>query len=439
MNIRIVLVGAGSLSFGVSMFTDLYLSKVLRGSTIVLHDIDEKKLEIIKDLLIAENEKLENKFTLESTTDRKTAFKDADFIINSIEVGERFKLWRQDYEIPRKHGSTQVLGECGGPGGTFHAFRIIPPIVEIAKDAERICPDAFFINFSNPMARVCLAIQRSTQIRFCGLCHQVGLLQAIFPQLFNMSPKNIKIWGAGLNHFAFLLDLENKINGENLMEAFKSKIGDYIETHDDRFSFSTLTLEVYRRFGYFPYVGDNHLAEYLQFGEEFTKTQDMVDWIDRAENGNQGIYKRIMRFHERLKKGRYPKKGLLLRAPSGERAIPIMEAMIQDSNSYEVAVNIPNDGIIENLPQDLIIETSALVNKLGIHGVKVGKLPRNIAAILRIEASVQDVCVEAVLKKSKELAITALAIDPNVGSFKKAEAIFNEMYELQRDYLPRFK
>ncbi|MHA1724008.1 MAG: family 4 glycosyl hydrolase [Promethearchaeota archaeon] len=439
MNKRIVLVGAGSLSFGLDMFTDLYLSEILQGSTIVLHDIDEKKLEIIEDLLRVENEKLKNKFTIESTIDRKKAFKDADFIINSIEVGERFKLWRQDYEIPRKHGSIQVLGECGGPGGTFHAFRIIPPIVEIAKDAEKICPEAFFINFSNPMARVCLAIKRSTNLKFCGLCHQIGLLQAIFPQLFKMSPNDIKIQGAGLNHFAFLLDLENKINGKNLMNEFKSKIEDYIEAHDDRFSFSTLTLEVYRRFGYFPYVGDNHLAEYLQFGEEFTKTQDMIDWIDRAENGNQGIYKRIMRFHKRLKKGRYPKKGLLLRAPSGERAIPMMEAMIQDSNSYEVAVNIPNDGIIENLPQDLIIETSALVNKQGIHGVKVGKLPRNIAAILRIEASVQDVCVEAILKESKELAITALAIDPNVGSFKKAEAIFNEMYELQKDYLPRFR
>jgi alpha-galactosidase len=175
MDKKIVLVGAGSTSFGPATINDLFFSEVLTGSTITLHDINKEKLEMMYELCVKENQMRNNKFNIERTTQRKDAFKGADFIISSIEVGERYTLWRQDREIPRKYGSTQILGECGGPGGTFHAFRIIPPIVDIVEDAEKICPNAFFINFSNPMSRVCLAIKRSTQnLKFIGLCHQIG-------------------------------------------------------------------------------------------------------------------------------------------------------------------------------------------------------------------------------------------------------------------------
>ena len=156
MDKRIVLIGAGSTSFGPSTLLDLYQSNLLQDSTIVLHDINNEHLEIIFELVQAENKIHSNYFNIERTTDRKEALNGADFIISSIEVGDRYKLWREDYNIPRKYGSTQILGECGGPGATMHAFRVIPPILEIVKDVRDICPNAFFINFSNPMARVCL-------------------------------------------------------------------------------------------------------------------------------------------------------------------------------------------------------------------------------------------------------------------------------------------
>ena len=438
MEKRIVLVGAGSTSFGLSMFTDIYHSDLLDGSTIVLHDINQDKLKIIFELLEVENELIGNKFNLEYTTERTEAFKNADFIISSIEIGDRMKLWRDDYETPRKYGSTQVLGECGGPGGSLHAFRIIPSIIEIVKDAERICPNAFFINFSNPMSRVCLAIKRATKnLKFVGLCHQIGALYLHLPPMLGIKLPEMKIMPYGLNHFGFIMGLEEIATGKDLMPDFNSNILDYFTKWEDRFEFSTLTLEIYKRFGWFPYVGDNHLAEYLQFGEEFTKTQDMIDWIDRTEDFNQAIYKKLMRYYNRLKKGRYPKKGML-RWKSGEEAIPIIESIIKDDNVYHTAVNIPNDKIIENLPQDLILECPATVNKNGVHGIKRGKLPKNIAALLRIEASVQDICVDAILNKSKEQAIIALAIDPNLGSFEKAEEIFKEMKQ-KYDYYNYFK
>jgi len=461
MDKKIVLVGAGSVSFGPSTFTDIYLSDLLPGSTIVLHDINKNKLEMIYELLIAENKIIGNKFNIERTTNRATAFKGADFIISSIEIGDRYELWRQDYEIPREYGSTQILGECGGPGGSLHAFRIIPDIIEIVKDADKICPDAFFINFSNPMSRVCLAIKRVVEnLRFCGLCHQIGAMHRHLPhivddslqpenlegvgslkkiEIWENAEKNIRMKVAGLNHFAFLMDAEDLRTGENLMQKFEERAWDYFENHDDRFEFSDLTLEVYRRFGWFPYVGDNHLGEYLQFGEEFTETQDMIDWIDQADDGGVAIYNRIMRYSKRLKKGTYPKRGMLRKTPSGERAISIIEAILSDKESYEVAVNIPNKGIVDNLPKDLVIECSAKVNKEGVHGIKHGNIPKSIASILRIEASVQDLCVTAILKKSKELAIACLAIDPNVGSFEMAEQIFNDMKEKQSKYLSYLK
>ena len=440
MKSKIVLIGAGSTSFGPSSFLDLFQSESLHGSTIVLHDINKEHLNIIYELITAENKIHNDKFIIEQTTNRRTALKGADFIISSIEVGDRFKLWREDYEIPRKYGSKQILGECGGPGGTLHAFRIIPPIIDIVKDVEDLCPNALFINFSNPMARVCLAIKRSApNLKFIGLCHQIGAMTFHLPQILKTNFDNLKLKPYGLNHFGFLMGIEEISTGMDLLPKFNKIAPEYFRQREERFEFSELTFEVFKRFGYFPYVGDNHLGEYLIFGEEFTETQDMLDWIDFAEKGGVRTYKRVMRNYKRLKDGKYFKKGMFYKGSSGERAIPIIEAIISDSNSYESAVNVPNDNIIDNLPQDLIIECPVRVNKSGVKGVKWGNLPKNIAALLRIEASIQDLCVEAVLTKSKEVAINALAIDPNVGSFEMADQIFNEVRETQKNFLPNFK
>ncbi|TFG06452.1 MAG: hypothetical protein EU539_07575 [Promethearchaeota archaeon] len=440
MEKKIVLVGAGSASFGPSTIGDLFLSDALDGSTIMLHDINKEKLEMVHEVCLKENEIRNNVFNIERTDKRAKAFKDADFIISSIEVGDRFDLWRQDYEIPRKLGSSQILGECGGPGGTFHAFRILPQVIDIVQDAEKICPDALFINFSNPMARVCLGIKRSTKnLKFIGLCHQIGFMNNHIPQMLNKKLEDLKIVIVGLNHFGFLLDIENIPTTKSLMPEFHSKALKYFKKHEDRWEFSTLTFEVYKRFGYFPHPGDNHLGEYLQFGEEFTETQDMVDWIERTEDFGEAIYSKFMRAYKRLKKNRYSDKGFLFKVPSGERAIPIIEEIITDNRTYESSVNMPNNGLVDNLPEDLIIEGPVMVDKNGVQGIKIGSLPKNIAALLRIEATIQDLCVEAVLKKSKDLAIACLAIDTNVGSFKKAEKIFDELYSLQKEFLPKFK
>ncbi|MFX0141702.1 MAG: hypothetical protein ACFFDN_49145, partial [Candidatus Hodarchaeota archaeon] len=161
--------------------------------------------------------------------------------------------------------------------------------------------------------------------------------------------------------------------------------------------------------------------------------------INLNDQFGKSVYNKVIRMHKGLKKGKYPKAGMLPKTPSIERAIPIIEAILTDRNSYESSVNIPNNGLIDNLPQDLVIEGPVIVNKKGVTGVRIGNIPKQIAALLRIEATIQDLCVEAVLKKSKELALACLAIDTNVEKFETAENIFNEMIEVQKEYLPNFK
>ena len=416
---------------------------------------------MVYDIVVQENKLTGEKYNIEKTKDRKSGIKDADFVICSIEHGDRFKHRWQDNKIPHDHGSTEMMAENGGPGGFFHSARQIPEIVNIAKDVFKANPHAFFINYSNPMSRICLAIKRAVpELNTIGLCHQIGLLLSDLPfiiedklqenNLKNVSPiekirlheeclKNTKITVGGLNHFAFVLGMNDFKTGEDLMPKFNARCMNYYKDKWDHFKYADLTFEIYKRFGWFPYVGDNHICEYLEFGSEYTKYQDLQDWIAMMEQGKIGVNERFKRYHERLKKGNYPKKGMMIKGESGERGVPIIEEIVEDKKTYEIAINLPNDKFIENLPRDLVIECSARVDKEGVHGIKLGNISKPIAAILHIEASVQDVCVDAILNESRDLAIACIAMDVNCGSFKMAEEIFKEMIKLQKDYLPKFR
>ncbi|MFW9882235.1 MAG: hypothetical protein ACFFG0_54935 [Candidatus Thorarchaeota archaeon] len=438
---RIVLIGAGSAAFGPPSLMDLYSSKVLLGSTIVLHDINKEKLERVYDIVVKENEIKGKKFFIEKTLNRKEALEDADFVICAIENGDRFLLRRQDNAIPRSYGTTEMMAENGGPGGFFHSARQIPEHIRIGEDILKYCPNALLIVYSNPISRICLALSRTIpELRFVGLCHQLALLTRTYlPHMLKKKMTDLKLITGGLNHFAFLLGLEDISTGKDLMPEFNSKCIEFFKNKWDRFHYADLTFEIFKRTGFFCYAGDNHVCEYLQFGSQYIKIEDILDWLDRMETGNIIVNKWLKKIHKKLINKTYPKNGILSNSLSGERGIPIIEAILANKNSYERAVNIPNDGIINNLPIDLVIECSATVNQNGIHGIKLGNIPISVAALLRIEASIQDIAVEAILKESKELAIASLAMDVNCGSFKIAETIFNKMNEIQRAYLPKFK
>ena len=206
---KIVIIGAGSLQFGLGSAGSIINSDFLKGSTISLHDINQENLDMVTQSCKEAIEQQNLDFDLESTVDRKKALKNATFIINSIEVPPRFEWFERDYEIPRKYGNQQVMGENGGPGGLFHSLRVIPPILEICGDIINICPDAFLINFSNPMSRICLAIKRKypTQ-KFVGLCHEFLGFQHHYSRILETPLKDLDIIAGGLNHFGVVLSIK---------------------------------------------------------------------------------------------------------------------------------------------------------------------------------------------------------------------------------------
>ena len=206
MKKRIVLIGAGSAQFGYGTMGDVFQSKVLEGSHVVLHDINPNTLAAVErtgQQFIQDNDL---PFTLSATTSRPEALEGADYCIISIEVGDRFALWEQDWRIPQQYGIRQVYGENGGPGGLFHSLRIIPPILEICGDVMTICPEATVFNFSNPMSRICTTVQRKyPELKLIGMCHEINSLRRDLPRILGVPYEELEVIAGGLNHFSILL------------------------------------------------------------------------------------------------------------------------------------------------------------------------------------------------------------------------------------------
>jgi len=425
---RIVLIGAGSIQFGLETMADILLSETLEGSTIVLHDINAEALEKIERLGNLAIEDRNFNYKISATTSRKEALEGADFIISSIEVGDRFKLWEQDYEIPRKYGNRQTFGENGGPGGLFHALRIIPPILEICEDVQTICPKALFINFSNPMSRICLAIKRKfPNLNLVGLCHEIHFLELHLPHILDTPFSDLTgIKAGGLNHFGILLEIAYQ-NGKDAYPDILKNALPYFEQKGREVDLINYILE---RYHVLPYTTDSHFSEYIQWGWEKINKKDVRDFYLGYKALCQSEPKRMKRFL----RGKLSHK--LWLKPSGERAIPIIEGIITNSGQYELSVNLSNiEGIIEGLPRDLVVECPAMVDKNGIHGIHLQNIPKGILGLWRNQASVQDLVVEAALTQSKEVALHALLADPVVDSADSAEKMLDEILHLQRDYI----
>ena len=426
---KIVVIGAGSLQFGLGSVGSVIHSEILDGSTICLHDINEETLGLATQACQSAVESGKLNYTVELSLDRKEALKNATFIINAIEIPPRFKLLRWDFEFPMMWGSTQITGENGGPGGFFHSLRVIPPILDICEDIQRICPNAFFINYSNPMSRICLAIKRKfPNQKFVGLCHELGNnAPQILPIILDTPMSNIEIKAGGLNHFGVVLDAKYRDTGRDaypdILQKGPTILGRLAEKAD--LSLIKFILETY---DYYAYTTDNHYGEYLSWAWEVA---DLPHGREFWESYEVMLAKSFNRIKRTIERG----KGAKLVKADAERAIPIIESIITNDNREEPSVNIPNDGIITNLPQDLVVECPAIVNKDGLHGVPLGEYPKGLAALLRTQASVQDLVVEAILTKSKKIALQALLADPVINNTSQAKNILESMLKLQKKYI----
>jgi alpha-galactosidase len=425
MATKIVLVGAGSAQFGYGTLGDIFQSKTLYGSEIVLHDINPAALAVTektaRDFLAAED----LPFTLSATTDRKTALHGAEFVIISIEVGDRFELWDLDWQIPQQYGIGQVYGENGGPGGLFHSLRIIPPILDICADVADICPDAWIFNYSNPMSRICTTVHRRfPQLNFVGMCHEIASLERYLPEMLGTSFENLNLRAAGLNHFSVLLEASYKDSGKDAYADVRAKAPDYFSrlpgysdilaytrTHgklvqtegsterdalggkDSAYPWADRTLfkEILEKFHHLPITGDSHFGEYIRWASEVSDHRGILDFYTFYRNYLGHVQ---------------PKIELKLK----ERVVPIMEGILTDSGYEESAVNIPNLGFIKQLPEFIAVEVPAIIDRKGVHGIKVN-MPAGIGGLLSNQIAIHDLTADAVIEGSRDLVIQALLVD----------------------------
>ncbi len=426
-NQRIVIIGAGSLQFGLGSVGSIINSEVLKGSTICLHDINDENLALATQACSSVVEKNNLDFTIEFSVDRKKALKNATYIINAIEIPPRFKILRWDFEFPMMWGSSQITGENGGPGGLFHSLRVIPPILDICEDIQKICPKALFINYSNPMSRICLAIKRRfPNQKFVGLCHEIANAEIYLSRIFGESSK-IKYKAGGLNHFGVVLEATYRESGDDAYPEIRKK-GPAVLQRMSNGTDVSLIKYILETYDYLPYTTDNHYGEYMSWAWEVA---DLPLGREFWESYEIYLAKNLKRIKRTIERG----KGDKLVKPDGERAIPIIEGIINDDNHEELSVNLPNDGVITNLPKDLVVECPAIVNRNGIHAIKLGEYPRGLAALLRTQASVQDLVVETIFTKSKKIALQALLADPVINSTSQAKKILDAMIKLQKKYI----
>lgn len=456
---KIVVIGAGSASFGLGTLATIIRSEKLRGSTVSLVDIHRERLETMTTLARRLNREWEAGMTIESTTERAEALPGAEFVILSIEVGPREELWKLDWQIPIKHGLRQPYGENGGPGGFAHAARNIPVVLDVARDMERYCPAAWLINFSNPLPRLCLAVDRYTDVRVVGLCHQIwvayiivgtvladelgiqvpaGLAMNSWPssiparrEMAYRAYEKLDVKAAGLNHFTWMLDICHKETGADLYPLFVERFLEF-----DR-GFQPVTQEMLRVFGVCPVPGDEHLAEYLPWmhdplAKPWEKYEiELYAWDEQEERRADGF-----REVTEMVAGDAPINDL--KHVQSEGAVEIIEGIKGTANTYTEAVNVPNDGHLTNLPYGAIVELPAVISGLGVQGLALGDLPEPVAELCRREVAVQSLVVDAAVWGDRELALQALLLDPMIDDIDRARAILDDYLETHADYLPQF-
>jgi alpha-galactosidase len=429
---HIVLIGAGSHAFGLMTLRDLMKTPELRGSQVTLVDIAGDKLARMLRLAGRMNETWEAGFALSATTDRRAALPGADFVITAIER-QHYEMWKLDIEIPMRCGTRHLYGENGGPGGMFHTFRQVPPMLEIARDMERLCPDAWLLNMSNPESRLCLALNRHTRVKNVGLCLGAYITQHnLANTVLGRPQQEIDVKVAGINHCHWVLEVRDARTGEDLYPEVRRRI----EALDP--GWQPLSRECLRRLGYFPGPADTHVGEYLGWGWRFMPP-GYTDWIFEGDERAAGREARV----EHLANGAGPLQeeelhDLLIEGGLRWQTVDVLLSLLDNGNRYVLSLNVPNEGYVTNLQQGAIVEIPAIVGADRIYGLGMGELPPAIAALMELQLRIMDLVVEAAVTGNRQAALEALIIDPTVPDPATAQRILDEMLVAQAELLPQF-
>ena len=431
-NVKIVVVGAGSASFGRGTIADLMASEELRelDTTIVLVDTDAEKLRVMYEFAKRMKDYYGVETGLEATTDRLEALPGTSYVITAV-ARRRMELWEQDFRVPLAFGFRHINGENGGPGAAFHALRSFHLMIPICQDMERLCPDALLLNFTNPESRVCLAVEKLTKIRAVGLCHGAFGTLATVARVLEKPQDEIDMTIAGINHFHWVLEMCDRETGDDLYPLFRERMAGPERYIDD------LSQRMFELFGLLPFPAASHIGEYVSYAYELfwphgrdgrkiasevaEPAPSWADRIRRVADGGGEMTEELAR-------------------PSAELAVPIILDIELDRKRRELSVNIPNDGFaISNLPEDGLVEIPAMVDAEGVHPVEVGPLPEAIAAMCRTQIAIQNLLVEAYKERSKYYLLQALLVDPLVDSIERAEKMMARLLEIEADFLPEFR
>ncbi|WP_461367486.1 alpha-galactosidase [Candidatus Darwinibacter acetoxidans] len=431
---KISIIGAGSM-FTRHLTVDILTIEGLDQGVLALVDIDPKRLELAKKLVEMIIAKTGKNWQVIASTDRREVLADSDFVINQIEVSG-LETVRLDYEIPLKYGVKQCIGDTLGPGGLFKTLRTLPPWMEIVRDIEELAPKATILNYTNPMSAVVLATTRITDLPVVGLCHSVQGSSRQLAEYLDVPYEELEWECAGINQMAWFTRLEHK--GRDMYPVLKEKAKD-----PQLLARDPVRLDAMLYLGAFVTESSGHFSEYIPY---YRKRQELIDQhCGQGYNGETGFYATQWptwranndRAIQELISG---ERELTLER-SYEYAALIIEAMVKDQPAV-IYGNVKNTGLIQNLPQDGIVEVACMINRNGINPCYFGRLPEQLAALNRSNMAFFELAVEAVLQRDREMAMHALMVDPltaAVCSLGEIKAMFDELYQAQRDYIPALK
>jgi len=440
--VKITLLGAGSTVFAKNLLGDCMLTKSLQDGEYCLYDIDEKRLKESYAMIDALNNTINGgrariKAYL-GTDERKEALKDADFVINAVQIGGYDPCTIIDFEIPKKYGLRQTIGDTLGIGGIMRALRTIPVLQDFANDMEEVCPDALFLNYTNPMAMVSGYMQKYTGIKTVGLCHSVQTCSEDLLKHLGMEDRleGRKELIAGINHMAWLLEIYDK-EGNDLYPEIRKRAKEInrAEKHHDMVRFEYINL-----FGYYCTESSEHNAEYNPY---FIKSK----YPELIEKYNIPLDEYPRRCIEQINNWEIQRKKLmnqkeLSHEKSKEYASRIMDAIVTNK-PYKINGNVLNTGyLIENLPSDACVEIPCLVDGMGITPCRVGRLPVQLAALNMTNINVQLATIEAAVTKKKEHIYHAALLDPHTASELSIDEIVQMVDDLiaaHGDWLPEYK
>lgn len=437
---KITFMGAGSTVFARNVIGDCMCSEALRDSVFALYDIDAQRLEESRIILEAMRKAKGGYGKIEcyvGVENRKDALRGASFVVNAIQVGLYDPCTIIDFEVPKKYGLRQTIGDTLGIGGIMRTLRTIPVMKGFADDMAEVCPDALFLNYVNPMAMLTGYMLRYTPIKTVGLCHSVQCCSDGLLRKLGMEDKleGRKELIAGINHMGWLLEIKDK-NGVDLYPEIKSRVDEYMAKPD---ADDKVRMDYIKNFGYYCTESSEHNAEYNMF---YIKSK-YPELIKRYNIPLDEYPRRCVNQIEKWKKdyAEMLEKGVKEHERSNEYASRIMEAIVTGI-PYEIGGNVLNTGhLITNLPENACVEVPCLVNGYGVQPCRVGALPVQCAAMNMTNINVQLLTIEAAVTGKREHIYQAAMLDPHTGSELDVDTIkkmVDDLIEAHGSYLPKF-